>query len=99
MEFGTRPGFYVIPRGVTDTWNLHFVDESYALYDRLIENFIAFEERVDSNKVFFYGVSAGGDGIYQISVRMPDRIAGANMSAGHHNGVSPTNLRHVPFFL
>lgn len=30
---------------------------------------------------------------------MPDRWAAANMSAGHHNNISPINLQHVPFLL
>ena len=29
--------------------------------------------------------------------KLADRLAGANMSAGHPNGVSPVNLYHVPF--
>ena len=91
-------GIYVAPRGITNTWNLHFVEESYPLYDRLIENLILFAG-VDPNRVYLLGYSAGGDGVYQIISRMPDRWAAANMSAGHHNNVSPLNLQHVPFLL
>jgi poly(3-hydroxybutyrate) depolymerase len=91
-------GVYVAPRGVTNTWNLHFVDESYPLYDRLIENMVLFGG-VDPNRVYLLGYSAGGDGVYQIAPRMPDRWAAANMSAGHHNNISPINLQHVPFLL
>lgn len=91
-------GLYVAVRGVSNDWNLHFRDESYPLYDRLIENLLAFEG-VDPNRVYLVGYSAGGDGVYQISARMPDRWAAANMSAGHHNGVSPVNLRNLPLLL
>lgn len=91
-------GIYVAPRGVTNTWNLHFVAESYPLYDRLIENMVLFGG-VDPNRVYLLGYSAGGDGVYQVVPRMPDRWAAANMSAGHHNNVSPVNLQHVPFLL
>ena len=93
-----KRGIYVAPRGVTNTWNLHFVTESYPLYHRLIENMIAFEG-VDPDRVYLLGYSAGGDGTYQIVARMADRFAAANMSAGHHNGVDPANLYNLPFLL
>ena len=93
-----KSGIYVAVRGITDTWNLHFRDESYPLYDKLIENMIAYEN-VDPNRVYILGFSAGGDGVYQISARMPDRWAACNMSAGHHNGVSATNLHNTPLLL
>lgn len=91
-------GVYVATRGVTDTWNLHFVDESYALYDHLIENLVAFEN-VDPNRVYILGFSAGGDGVYQITPRMADRWAAANMSAGHHNWITFDNLYNTPFLI
>jgi poly(3-hydroxybutyrate) depolymerase len=91
-------GLYVAPRGVSDTWNLHFQGESFALYDRLIENMIQFED-ADPNRVYLLGYSAGGDGVYQIAPRMADRFAAADMSAGHHNGISPLNLCNLPFLI
>lgn len=93
-----KNGIYLAVRGITNTWNLHFVNESYPLYDRLIENMIAFEG-IDPNRVYFMGFSAGGDGVYQVVPRMADRFAAANMSAGHPNGVSLVNLYHVPFLI
>lgn len=89
-------GVYVAVRGVRDTWNTHFNDESYPLYDRLIENLILFAN-VNPNRVYLMGFSAGGDGVYAIAPRMTDRFAAANMSAGHPNGVSMKNLRNLPF--
>lgn len=91
-------GIYIAPRGITDTWNLHFRDESYPLYDRLIENLIAYEG-ADPNRVYLLGFSAGGDGVYQVVPRMPDRFAAANMSAGHHNWIAFDNLLNTPFLL
>jgi len=88
-------GVYVAPRGVRDTWNTHFNDASYPLYDRLIENMILFAG-VDPNRVYLLGFSAGGDGVYAITPRMADRFAAANMSAGHPNGVSLKNLYSLP---
>lgn len=93
-----KKGIYVAPRGVTNTWNLHTVKESYALYDRLIENMILFED-VDPNRVYIMGFSAGGDGTYQLAPRMTDRWAAASMSAGHPNGISPRNLYNLPFLI
>ncbi|MBP3292256.1 MAG: hypothetical protein J6N32_00730, partial [Clostridia bacterium] len=56
-------GIYVAPRGVRDTWNTHFNDESYALYERLIEN-LSIYENIDTNRIYLMGYSAGGDGVY-----------------------------------
>lgn len=90
-------GLYIAPRGISDTWNLHFQDASYPLYDALIEQLIA--AGADPDRVYLMGFSAGGDGVYQIAPRMADRFAAAAMSAGHHNGVSPVNLYALPFLL
>ena len=91
-------GIYLAPRGVTDTWNLHHVRESYACYDRIIENMIVFEQ-VDPNKVYLLGYSAGGDAAYGIPARAADRWAGAAMSAGHPNGVRPGNYASLAFLI
>ena len=91
-------GVYVAPRGITNTWNLHFINRSYELYDKLITYMILCCD-VDPNRVYLLGYSAGGDGVYHIAPKMADRWAGANMSAGHPNGVSLVNLYHVPFVI
>ncbi len=91
-------GIYVAPRGVRDTWNTHFNDESYSLYERLIEN-LSIYENIDTNRIYLMGYSAGGDGVYQISPRLADRFAAVNMSAGHPNGVNLTNLYNTPISL
>lgn len=52
-------GVYVAARGITDTWNLHFVDRSYELYDKLIAYMILCWD-VDPNHVYLLGYSAGG---------------------------------------
>ncbi len=91
-------GIYVATRGITDSWKLHSEDESYPLYDKLIEAAILYEN-VNPNRVYILGFSAGGDGVYQIAPRMPDRFAAANMSAGHHNWITFDNLYNTPFVL
>lgn len=91
-------GVYVACRGIRDTWNCHFNAESYPLYDRLIQDLIITKD-VDPNRVYIMGYSAGGDGVYGITPSMADRFAGANMSAGHPNGVNMINMKHVPITL
>lgn len=91
-------GVYVAVRGVRDTWDTHFNPESYPLYDRLIRYMILTQD-VDPNRVYLEGFSAGGDGVYAIGNRMPDRFAAANMSSGHPNGISMVNMYNLPIQL
>ncbi|KAJ7270307.1 hypothetical protein C8J57DRAFT_1321597 [Mycena rebaudengoi] len=93
-----KNGIYVAPRGVTDTWDLHFQPESYVLLERLIENMVLYEN-ADPDRVYLLGFSAGGDGVYQLTPRLADRFAAANMSAGHPNGTNLVNLASVPLLL
>ncbi len=93
-----KQGIYINPRGVRDTWDTHANPESFPLYDRLIENMIAFCN-ADPNRVYIMGFSAGGDGVYIITPKMTDRFAAANMSAGHPNGINLTNLYNMPIQL
>ncbi len=95
---GVTNGIYLAPRGINNAWNLHWIKESFACYDRIIENMIAFGE-VDPNRVYLMGYSAGGDAAYQIPARMPDRWAGVAMSAGHPNGVKPDNYASLAFLI
>ena len=95
---GVKSGIYVNPRAVRDTWDCHSNPESYPLYDRIIENMILFRN-ADPDRVYLMGFSAGGDGVYQITPRMTDRFAAANMSAGHPNGVKLENLYNMPLQL
>lgn len=91
-------GIYVATRGITDNWNLHSESESYPLYEKLIESAILFDH-VNPNRVYLMGFSAGGDGVYQVVPRMPERFAAGNMSAGHNNGIHFDNLYNTPFLL
>lgn len=93
-----KNGIYINPRGVRDTWDTHANPESYPLYDRLIENMVAFCN-ADPDRVYLMGYSAGGDGVYLVGPRMADRFAAVHMSAGHHNGTSILNLYNTPIQL
>ena len=88
----------VATRGITNTWNLHFVGESYPAITRLVENYIIFNN-VNPNKVYLMGFSAGGDGTYALSERIPFLFAACSPQAGHPNGVSTINLCNLPTYL
>ncbi|MCQ2821709.1 MAG: hypothetical protein MJ252_31000 [archaeon] len=99
LQGGFKEGcIAVAPRGVNDTWNLHFNDESYPAYARLIEDFIIFYD-VNPNKVYLIGFSAGGDGTYQVVERIPHLLAACSPQAGHPNDVSVINQGHVPMYM
>ncbi len=95
---GVTNGIYLAPRGVNNEWNLHWRKQSFACYDRIIENMIV-HEGVDPDRVYLMGFSAGGDAAYQIPARMPDRWAAVAMSAGHPNGVPPDNYANLAFLI
>ena len=91
-------GIYVAVRGVSDTWDLHFREETYPLLDALI-TYMTATEYADPNRVYLLGFSAGGDGVYQLAPRLADRFAAVNMSSGHPNGVSLVNMANCPICL
>lgn len=91
-------GIYVAVRGVSDTWDLHFREETYPLLDALI-TYMTAVEHADPNRVYLLGFSAGGDGVYQLAPRLADRFAAVNMSSGHPNGVSLVNMANCPICL
>lgn len=95
---GVENGIYVSVRGVSDTWDLHFREETYPLLDALI-TYMTAAEHADPNRVYLLGFSAGGDGVYQLAPRLADRFAAVNMSSGHPNGVSLVNVANCPICL
>ena len=66
------------------------------MFARLIDDFVAVRG-VHPAKVYLLGYSAGGDGVWQLAPRMPDRFAAAAMMAGHTNGVNTLGMRNLPF--
>ena len=91
-------GIYVAPRAPTDTWNLWHQAHIDAMFERLIENYVALRG-VNPDRVYIQGYSAGGDGVWQLAPRMADRWAAAAMMAGHPNDASLLPLRNLPFAL
>ena len=96
--YAPAEGIYLAPRAPTDTWNLWHEAHIDAFFDRLVQNLIVLE-KVNPNRVYIMGFSAGGDGVYQLAPRMADRWAAASMMAGHPNETNPAGLRNVPFAL
>jgi len=88
----------VAPRAPANTWDMWHVAWVDGLLDRLIGDMVL-QCGVDPNRVYLIGYSAGGDGVYQLAPRMPDRFAAATMCAGHPNETTPEGLRNLPFFL
>jgi hypothetical protein len=91
-------GIYIAPRAPTDTWNLWHEAHIDPMFQRLIDNFVAFRG-VNPNKIYLMGYSAGGDGVWQLAPRMADRFAAAAMMAGHPNEATLDGLRNLPFAL
>jgi poly(3-hydroxybutyrate) depolymerase len=91
-----KEGIYVAPRAPSNEWNLWHQAPVDRCFERLIEDLVICE-RVDPNRVYLMGYSAGGDGVYQLAPRMADRLAAASMMAGHPNDARPDGLRNLPF--
>ncbi|MDD4518421.1 MAG: alpha/beta hydrolase [Limnochordia bacterium] len=89
-------GIYLAPRAPGNCWNMWHRLHVDPLLDLVIENMIVFE-KVDPNRVYLTGYSAGGDGVYQLAPRMADRFAAAAMMAGHPNDAKPHGLRNIGF--
>jgi pimeloyl-ACP methyl ester carboxylesterase len=88
----------VAPRAPANTWDMWHVEWVDGLFDRLIADYVL-QRGVDPSRVYLIGYSAGGDGVYELASRLPDRFAAAGMCAGHPNQVTPEALRNLPFFL
>lgn len=98
QAYAPREGLYLAPRAPTDTWNLWHQAHIDRFLSRLLENLIVLGP-VNPDRVYLFGYSAGGDGVYQVAPRMADRFAAAAMMAGHPNEASPIGLRNLPFIL
>ena len=91
-------GIYLCPRGITNTWDLHFRPESDGFYEDVIHMAVA-HLGVNPDKVYLMGYSAGGDGVWRIAPRMADHWAAASMMAGHPGDVRLESLRNLPFMI
>ena len=89
-------GVYLAPRAPNNAWNMWFQDHIDAMFDRIIQNMIIFEN-VNPNRIYLMGYSAGGDGLYRMAPRMADRWAATSMMAGHPGDTSMISLFNTPF--
>ena len=96
--YSLEEGLYLAPRAPTNTWNLWHQGHIDLLFDRLLQNLLVLY-KINPDRVYLMGYSAGGDGVYQLAPRMADRFAAAAMMAGHPNETSPLGLRNLPFTL
>ena len=91
-------GVYLCPRGITDTWDLHFRPESDGFYEDVVRMAVV-HLGVHPDKVYLMGYSAGGDGVWRLAPRMADHWAAASMMAGHPGDVRLESLRNLPFMI
>ena len=89
-------GIYLAPRAITNTWDLHFVKEADAFYERIVQMAVTFLD-VNPDRVYLMGYSAGGDGVWRLAPRLADHWAAASMMAGHPGDVRLESLRNTPF--
>lgn len=89
---------YVCPRAAFDDWDMHFKRGTDEMYEDIIK-FAYSHLRVNPDKVYVMGYSAGGDGVWRLAPRMADRWAAASMMAGHPGDVSLLNLRNTPYIV
>ena len=91
-------GIYIVPYGITVSWDEHYQPESYVFYDEIIETAAALYQG-DINRVYLLGFSSGGDGVYAIAPHMADRFAAVNMSAGYPHVLKIGNMYNLPICL
>jgi poly(3-hydroxybutyrate) depolymerase len=89
---------YLALRAPNDEWNGFYDDAICPLVERLIRQFVLFDD-VDPDRVYALGASHGGYGAFVIGPKMPDRFA-----AVHASAAAPTdgetmseNLRDLRF--
>ena len=98
QTMNTLEGIYLAPRAPTNTWNLWHQNHIDDFFNIIIQMAMTME-KVNPNKVYLLGFSAGGDGVYQLAPRMADRWAAAAIMAAHPNDSSPLGLKNTPFAL
>ena len=89
---------YLALRAPNDEWNGFYDDAICPLVERLILQFVLFDE-VNPDKVYTLGASHGGYGAFVIGPKIPYRFAAvhAAASAPTDGETRGENLRNVPF--
>ena len=50
----------------------------------------------DPSRVYLIGVGLGGNAVYQLAARLPDRFAALSVNSGHTLGLNLKNLINIP---
>lgn len=89
---------YLALRAPNDTWNGFYDDSICPLVERLIKQFVLFDD-VNPNKVYTLGASHGGYGAFVIGPKIPYRFAAvhASASAPTDGETRGENLRNTRF--
>ena len=89
---------YLALRAPNDTWNGFYDDSICPLIEKLIKEFVLFDD-VNPDKVYVMGASHGGYGAYVIGPKIPHRFAAihAAASAPTDGETMGENLRDVRF--
>jgi hypothetical protein len=89
---------YLALRAPNDTWNGFYDDAICPLVERLILQFVLFDD-VNPDQVFALGASHGGYGAFVIGPKMPDKFAAvhASASAATDGETMGENLRNLRF--
>ncbi len=89
---------YLALRAPNDEWNGFYDDAICPLVERLIQQFVLFDD-VNPDKVYTLGASHGGYGAFVIGPKIPYRFAAvhAAASAPTDGETMGENLRNVPF--
>ena len=89
---------YLALRAPNDTWNGFYDDAICPLVEKLIKQFVLFDD-VNPDKVYVMGASHGGYGAYVIGPKIPYRFAAvhAAAAAGTDGETRGENLRNVRF--
>lgn len=94
--YDIKNGVYWVPRAPIDVWDLWH--QGY-MEDFLLQavSYAVANLRVNPNRIYLTGYSAGGDGTFNLAPRLCDRFAAAAMMAGHPGDAEARNLRNIPF--
>ena len=96
--YSPKEGIYICPRAPYNDWDMHFKRGLDEFYKDII--LYAYSHlKINPDKVYIMGYSAGGDGVWRLAPRMADTWAAASMMAGHPGDVSLVNLRNTPFMV
>ena len=88
-------GICLACRGISDQSNFHYMDESFVLIEKVIKEMIVLYD-ADPLRVYLIGVGLGGNAVYQLAARLPDRFAALSVNSGHTLGLNLKNLINIP---